>query len=206
MVVGIVLAAGAGLRLGRGHPKALVADSEGQTWLDLTVTSLREGGVREVYVVVGAQREAVEAAVPLGCLTVESPNWEAGMGASLGAGLAEVERSSPDADAVIVMLVDTPGVGAGVVRRLVERKSAGHRTHTDAVARAAYAGRPGHPVLIGRAHWPRVLESAVGDRGARDYLASVHVELVECGDIGSGEDIDTVDALAEWSRRARPPG
>jgi nicotine blue oxidoreductase len=58
------------------------------------------------------------------------------------------------------------------------------------LARAAYDGEPGHPVLLGRDHWPGVVASAAGDRGARDYLAAREVTLVECGDLATGHDRD----------------
>jgi CTP:molybdopterin cytidylyltransferase MocA len=58
------------------------------------------------------------------------------------------------------------------------------------LARAAFDGIPGHPVLLGSDHWPGVIKKAVGDRGARDYLKGSRVRLVECADIGSGEDVD----------------
>jgi CTP:molybdopterin cytidylyltransferase MocA len=204
--VGLVLAAGAGLRLRHDAPKPLVTDAAGVTWLERSVAALRDGGADEVYVVVGADATAVEAAVPPGCRTVSAPEWAEGMGASLRAGLTAVERDCPRADAVVVMLVDTPGVSAAVVSRLTARAT------SEALARAAYDGVPGHPVVLGRGHWRGVIAVAAGDRGARDYLSAAEVELVECGDVGSGEDIDTPDALGEWSRRsgqgrapARPP-
>jgi CTP:molybdopterin cytidylyltransferase MocA len=90
--------------------------------------------------------------------------------------------------------VDTPEVGPAVVRRLL-----GHISRTS-IARAAYGGVPGHPVMIGQAHVRGVLETLTGDRGAGDYLAAAEVELVECGDLGSGEDIDTPEELAAWQR------
>jgi CTP:molybdopterin cytidylyltransferase MocA len=49
---------------------------------------------------------------------------------------------------------------------------------------------PGHPVLLGRDHWAGVVETSTGDRGARDYLASHEVALVECGDLATGADVD----------------
>ena len=59
------------------------------------------------------------------------------------------------------------------------------------LARAAYDGVPGHPVLLGRDHWAGVNAAATGDRGARDYLATADVVLVECGDLASGRDVDS---------------
>jgi CTP:molybdopterin cytidylyltransferase MocA len=190
-VVGLLLAAGEGRRFGR--PKALVEDRDGSTWVERSVAALRDGGVSDVYVVVGAAHAEVARAVPAGCRVVDAADWAEGMGASLHAGLAAVSGEQADADAVLVMLVDTPGVGSDVVRRL----SSG--SGPDVLARAAYGSQPGHPVLIGRHHWAGVLEVARGDRGARDYLRAHPVTLVQCADIGTGDDVDTAEALRSWN-------
>ncbi len=191
-VVALVLAAGAGMRLGR--PKALVADADGTTWLAQAATTARDGGAAHVYVVVGAEAEAAQRVVPDGCVVVEATEWAEGMGASLRSGMSQLMLDHPTADAVVVLLVDTPEVGPGVVSRLLSHAA------PDSIARASYDGVPGHPVLLGREHWPGVLETAHGDRGARDYLKTQQVTLVESGDVGSGLDVDTREALGEWQR------
>jgi nicotine blue oxidoreductase len=91
------------------------------------------------------------------------------------------------AEAVVVVPVDLPGLTSAAVRRVLESAS------TDALVRATYDGSPGHPVLIGRAHWDGVIASAHGDAGARDYLRAHRVELVACDDVGDGADADTPD-------------
>jgi CTP:molybdopterin cytidylyltransferase MocA len=62
----------------------------------------------------------------------------------------------------------------------------------DALARASYRGRPGHPVLLGREHWSGVARRAVGDQGAREYLAAHADEVitVPCDDVADGADLD----------------
>lgn len=95
------------------------------------------------------------------------------MSASLRAGLG----AAGEAYAALVHLVDLPDVGPEVVHRLI------HDASPDALARAVYGGRPGHPVLIGRDHWDGVMQDAVGDRGARDYLDAHGVLDVDCGDL-----------------------
>lgn len=190
VTVGLLLAAGAGTRLGR--PKALVVDGARRTWLERAATAMIEGGVEAPRVVVGAEAVAVRRVVPPRCVVVEAVDWQEGMGASMRAGLVAIARDSPTADAVLIMLVDTPGIGSDVVRRLLGLAA------PDVLARAGYDGMPGHPVLIGREHWQGVLDVAGADRGARDYLGAHSVTLVECSDIGSGLDIDTPDALARW--------
>ena len=58
------------------------------------------------------------------------------------------------------------------------------------LAAASYAGRQGHPVVLGRSHWAAVARQATGDRGARGYLAAHAVTLVPCDDVGDGTDLD----------------
>lgn len=194
-VHGLLLAAGAGRRM--GTPKALVRAADGTSWLRRAVAVLREAGCEPVTVVLGA---AVEEALPLldgtGARAVVAPDWERGMSASLRTGLLAARAVATDTgvgagvgagtDAVVVTLVDLPDVGAAVVRRvLADSPTPG------TLRRAAYAGRPGHPVVLGRDHWAGVLAETTGDRGARGYLATHDVELVECGDLATGEDVDT---------------
>lgn len=172
-VHGVLLAAGAGRRY--GGPKALVPG-----WLDAAVGVLRDGGCAGVTVVLGAA--AQDVSVPAGTGVVVAEDWAEGMGASLRAGL----RAAPDGPvAVVVHLVDLPDVGSATVARLL----AGEVEDTT-LRRAAYDGVPGHPVLLGRAHWAGVMASARGDRGARAYLAEQPTALVECGDLATGADVD----------------
>ena len=111
-------------------------------------------------------------------------DWAEGMGASLRAGLTALGDRSRG-DAALVLLVDLPDVGADVVARLVAAVDG-----PGALARAAYGGEPGHPVVLGRDHWAGVVATATGDRGARDYLRSHPPALVECGDLATGADVD----------------
>ncbi|HEY7717153.1 MAG TPA: NTP transferase domain-containing protein [Pedococcus sp.] len=182
--VGLLLAAGAGTRMGR--PKALVAGDDGEPWLRRAARALHDGGCAEVAVVVGA--EAGRAADLLTGLpwarAVAAPRWEEGLSASLAAGLAALEATP--ATAAVVLLVDTPDVGPDVVARVLARSGDG----AAALGRAAYGGVPGHPVVLGRDHWAGAAGTATGDRGARDYLAGRPVTVVECGDLATGADVD----------------
>jgi CTP:molybdopterin cytidylyltransferase MocA len=178
---GLLLAAGAGSRL--GTPKALVHDDAG-SWLARATETLREGGCDDVTVVLGAAAdEALGLLDGLGVDVVIAADWAEGMSASLRAGLAAMPA---EAEAAVVLLVDLPDVTAAVVRRVVAGGAG-----PDALARATFEGRPGHPVLLGRHHWAAVSATAAGDRGARDYLAGSDVRLVECGDLATGDDVDS---------------
>ncbi|SFO91733.1 nicotine blue oxidoreductase [Amycolatopsis arida] len=187
-MAGLLLAAGAGRRFGR--PKALVV-AGGEPLLVRALRALTGGGCAPVRVVLGARAEEVAALLPDPGLAVVAPDWATGMGASLRAGLTALSELDPAPDAALVHLVDLPGVPAAVVARLAALAA------PDAVARAGYSGRPGHPVLLGRRWWPEVADSARGDRGAREWLAGrADLRLVECADLGTGADVDTPDDLS----------
>ena len=181
-VAGVLLAAGEGRRL--GTPKALV-ELGGRRLADRGADLLREGGAAPVIVVLGA----APVAVP-GAMTVHNPDWATGMGSSLAAGLGAVPG---DCAAAVIALADQPLIGPGAVRRLI----AAYRNGAEVVA-AAYDGKPRNPVLLARRHWPGVLAAAVGDAGARPFLRAHQelVTLVECGDVGSADDLDTPADLA----------
>lgn len=181
-VHGLLLAAGAGSRM--GTPKALVTEPDGTPWLTRSVGVLLDGGCDAVTVVLGAAVDEARALLTAGPVsTVVAEDWADGMSASLRAGIAAV--ADGPADAVVITLVDLPDVGDDVLLRVV-----GAGVGRSTLARATYGGRPGHPVVIGREHWAGVLGSLAGDSGARGYLASNGVVLVECGDLATGRDVD----------------
>jgi CTP:molybdopterin cytidylyltransferase MocA len=181
---GLLLAAGAGRRM--GMPKALVHDDAG-SWLVRGVATLRSGGCTRVTVVLGAAAERARSLLGgADVAVVVASDWAEGMGASLRAGLGSLPGDS--VRGAVVSLVDLPDLVPQVVSRVI---AAAEPDGAAALARAAYDGRPGHPVLLGRDHWAGVIETAVGDQGARAYLAVHEVTLVECADLASGRDVDS---------------
>ena len=191
-VVGLVLAAGAGRRF--GGPKALV-ELAGERLVDRAVRVLAEGGLKSRYVVQGA---ADLTGLP-GAEVVDNPDWAEGMGSSLRVGLAAMPAAVA---AVLVVPVDQPGLTPAAVRRVVDAAGEDLRS---ALVVGTYAGRAGHPVLLGRDHWVDVAAAAVGDVGARPVLAALAdlVVRVECADIGDGHDIDVpadLEALRQLPR------
>ncbi|WP_188270897.1 MULTISPECIES: NTP transferase domain-containing protein [unclassified Streptomyces] len=199
VVAGLLLAAGGGRRLG-GRPKALLPH-RGRPLVEHAVATLRAGGCEVVHVVLGASAEAVRERAELpGCVLVDNPEWAEGMGSSLRAGLASLAADPRGVDAVLVLLVDQPGIGAAAVTR-VREAGTGRGPHADLEARtvrealvaAVYDGVRDRPVLFGAAHWAGIAELATGDRGARDYLAAHRdaITPVDCSDVAEPYDIDT---------------
>ncbi len=173
-VAGLVLAAGSGSRF--GEPKAPVV-VDGERLVDHAVRCLREGGCDPVVVVLGAWVGDVPHAD-----VIVNAEWQGGMGSSLRAGLHALEDN--DVDAVLVTLVDLPGLTPQAVARIVNTD--------DEIVVATYSGERGHPVRLARKHWPDVIAVAAGDAGARGFLAGrTDITLVEVGDIADGADLDT---------------
>ncbi|MFI5491479.1 NTP transferase domain-containing protein [Actinoplanes sp. NPDC051859] len=189
-IAGLVLAAGGGRRFGR--PKALVP-WQGRTLVAHTAETSVRAGLHPTVVVIGAAADRVRAAAP-GLDYVENPGWETGMASSLRAGLAALTPTN--ATAAVVLLVDMPGITPASVRRIAAQAS------PTALVTGTYAGRRGHPVLLGRNHWAAIARSATGDSGARDYLRAhaAEVETVPVDDVANDHDLDTPADLAVAER------
>ena len=182
-LTGIVLAAGAGSRLGR--PKALMLCADGEPWITRATGLLRAAGCDHVLVVLGAAAAEATALVPTGVDILVVKNWADGMGESLRQALSAVLEATAPGHAALITLVDLPDLPLEVATRILAAPR-----DDSTLTQAVFGGKPGHPVLIGRAHWAGIIPTLVGDRGARDYLVAHGVAEVECGDLFDGHDID----------------
>jgi len=184
MQVGLLLAAGSGSRMGRA--KALV-EIDGQRLVDRAVDSFHSAGINEVFVVLGAWVGEVP-----GAHVLVNNEWMEGMGSSLRTGLTAL-TANPEYDSVLISLVDIPGLFAPALAKVAASPSR--------IAMGEFDGRPGHPVKIGREHWPAVIESAQGDVGARNFLRGrTDISHIALGDIAIGSDLDTLRDLEEFLR------
>jgi CTP:molybdopterin cytidylyltransferase MocA len=128
---------------------------------------------------------------------------DAGVGTGTGTGsdasVATGTGFGRDVGAVVVALADQPLVGAEAVARLI----AAYRDGAT-VAVAAYDGQARNPVLLARECWAEVIAMATGDQGARTFLRARPdlVTVVECGDTGRPDDIDTPADLARITAAA----
>jgi CTP:molybdopterin cytidylyltransferase MocA len=189
-ITGIVLAAGAGRRLGR--PKADVVLG-GQRLVDRAVATLLSGGCAEVLAVLRPDQAAAADA-----RTVVNSEPDRGMGSSLCCALAELR---PDSGACVVLLVDLVGVRPDEVAAVIER----HRAGAEIVA-VRRSGRRSHPVLVGRPWYAELAAAAVGDQGGRDFFDrhANDTSFVDYPDPIS--DIDTAEDLSRAIAAEPPPG
>jgi nicotine blue oxidoreductase len=190
----IVLAAGSGTRLGLG-PKALLP-WRGEV---LATRAARAAALAGCSVSIAIGPEAPEVRRWLrrrssSAVAVHVPDAHRGMGVSLRAAVRHLAADRDRPDAVIVLLVDQPGIDDAVIRRLFDEHRSGR------VTRASWNGVPGNPVVFDTDNLIAAASFAMADSGARVWL-SAHPQLiddVECADLGSGADIDEPADLEAW--------
>ncbi len=140
-IVGIVLAAGSGSRMGR--PKQLLPVG-GVPMVARVVADAVAADLDDVVVVTGHHGEDVEAVLTGRVVTVaRNPDPERGNLSSLRVGL---EAAGP-ADAIVLLLGDMPDVGVEVIDAMVRR----WRDERCWAAVAEYRGRRAHPLVLSAA-------------------------------------------------------
>lgn len=191
-IVALVLAAGAATRFGG---RKQLAPLHGRPLLEHALRAAEAGPATATVVVLGADAEEIERGVELGGATVvRCRDWERGQGASLRAGLAVV---APEAGAALVTLGDEPFVPPAASERLLAARRPGL-----GALRAAYDGRPGHPVLIERELFAPLI-AAPAETNPATLLRAVGIAAVECGDLGDPADVDTPEQLAALERERK---
>lgn len=180
----IVLAGGAGRRLGGTDKPALVVG--GQTLLERSVAAAAGAGAAQV-VVVGPLRDL---AMPVTWTREDPPGG--GPLAGLVAGLAALEGAP---DSVVVLAADLPRVSSALVGRLL----AGLGPDTDAVAVVDAEGWVQPLVAVYRAGLLRAALDAVGDPRDRPVRALLErLRVATLPDEDGAADIDTPGDLARW--------
>ena len=158
-VHGLVLAAGGSTRMGQAK---MLMPLGGMPLVAYALQPLLGAGLSRVVAVLGAEADAVRAALPDDprIVPIVNPSWGTGMASSLRAGLA----ACASADAVLVVLGDQPSVTAAAVARVLAEAPG------RPLVVATHGDRIVHPMLFGRELFPE-LEALEGDVGARAIVS-----------------------------------
>ena len=197
----VVLAAGFSSRMGKC--KALL-DVGGSAALERILSTLRLSGVKDIVVVSGHYREAVEGEAKRGgARAVFNEHYEKGMLSSIKAGVTAL---SSNLDGFFLLPVDVPLVKPATLQAL---KQARRSEPNSAVVIPAFLGRRGHPPLVATRLIPGILEWD-GPGGLRTFLdryeeASLVLEMPDQGvvtEMNTPEEYAALRSLA--SRRGIP--
>jgi molybdenum cofactor cytidylyltransferase len=189
----LILAAGASSRM--GQPKQLLGWG-GIPLVRLVAMQALALHPFEVVVVTGASHPAVSSAVAeLALRVIENPEYAAGQSTSLRCG---IQALSSAADAVLVLLGDTPFVTSALMQQLIDAATSNDLP----IVAPRYRGTRGNPVLFRRPLF-EALARIEGDQGARTILAA-HPDQIQYVDIDDDRpliDIDTPELYAMY----KPP-
>lgn len=188
MLKGLIPAAGYSSRMGEFKP---LISAGGKSLLERVISSLKQGGVEEVYVVTGYRAEEVEEeSRRLGCMTVHNSLYSEGMFSSVQAGV----RAMGVFDGAFFFLPgDIPLVRSSTILYLARSFS-----EEDQILVPSFRGRKGHPPLIS-GKLCHAIASYGGDRGLRGFMDTIQggVRICQVADRGVLKDADTPEDLKE---------
>jgi molybdenum cofactor cytidylyltransferase len=139
MISAIVLAAGQSKRMGTA--KMLLPFGK-KTIIESVIDNVRQSKVKEVLVVLGADREKLERQIShLPVKIVFNPKYSTGMLSSVHHGFDQLK---PKAKAAVVVLGDQPSLSPSTIDHMID---AFKRTQKGIVL-PVYRSRRGHPILI----------------------------------------------------------
>ena len=200
MLSAVILAAGESRRM--GSPKALLPDPDGRAFIARIVRTLSDAGLADVLVVTGAHHDAIASALAsdgLGEHVQLVPNSDPSRG-QLSSIWAALDATPPNANALLMTLVDVPMVTSATVRAVIDTWMSTRAP----VVRPIVDGRRGHPVIFDRRLFAE-LRSAPLDGGARVVVRAHWGESIDVpvNDRGSVIDVDTPGDYQQLTERLR---
>ena len=187
---GLVLAAGRSSRL--GQPKQLL-DYRGRPLLDATLDMARSCGFDQLIVALGGAGDDVRAAVDLaGCTVVDNARYTAGCSSSI---VAALEKVDPDADGLVLLLGDQPGVAPDTVAAMLTMAPSATDADGEPVTIAVcrYDDGRGHPFWFSQDMFVELSELH-GDKAVWKLLESGRWPVAELAVDGPVPlDVDTWD-------------
>jgi molybdenum cofactor cytidylyltransferase len=180
---GIILAAGASIRMGQPKPLLLW---RGESFIRHVAYTALSAGLSPVVIVTGAHAPEVGAAVAdLPVTLVHNPEWEAGQSTSVRCGL----RALPDTiGSAIFLLADQPQIPIELVKALQDQ----HARMLSPIVAPLINERRGNPVLFDRTTFAD-LQAVTGDVGGRAVFAKHPIAYVPWHDANLLLDVDTLE-------------
>jgi molybdenum cofactor cytidylyltransferase len=180
----VILAAGQANRMAVSGKHKLLAEFSGVPLVRKSVETVLGSEIDQSVLVTGYRAADILRAVEgLDISAVHNPDFATGMASSLKVGLTAI---GSDADGLMVMLADMPGLETADLDRLI---AAFRAEEGRAIVRAVAIGKRGNPVILPRATFEAVMRLD-GDIGARPIIERSGLPVVDV-DIGAAAHIDT---------------
>src|SRR5262249_38845321 len=193
----IILAAGESRRM--GVPKALLAYSNGETFLEHLKGVFESAGC-QTFAVVGASADEIVDRHP-SLEVIRNPSWEQGQYSSALVGLAQA--GARNAQRVLLHPVDMPLLRASTVLALLSALA------TDSAVVPQYQGAPGHPLVLTSVA-ARIVAQQTLAQHLEAALQSIELRQVVVDDPGVVTNINTAEeyrrAFGSAPKRLLAPG
>lgn len=170
----LILAAGLSTRMQpllQGRSKAL-CKLQGKPLLERCCAMFKQAGIERIYVVTGHERAAVSSAAQnFGATPLHNANFRKGMFSSILTGLRQLSQD-PLNEGMFLLPVDIPLLKPTLLEALLAHWSSLGEARQQSIIIPEVEGEPGHPPLIGRGHWPAIMQWG-GEGGLQGYVASL---------------------------------
>lgn len=168
----VILAAGAGRRLGRVAKAALTlpGDRNARTFLEAIRDTASRAGITRSVVIIGPPHDRVTRAEAerLGMPCIHNPDPGRGMASSVALGFAHALRAFDDCSCALLWPVDHPAVACETVRAIIRSLARSREPLTIAIP--TLNGRGGHPTGFGRDSWQALASCLNAPEGARSVI------------------------------------
>lgn len=191
MIIGIILAAGEGKRIGKDKVTLPLGSKKIIEWvLDAATKSKLE---KIILVVKPEDRETAKAGKKYNTIVVTNPDYKKGMSTSIKKALSELDTKN-DYDGFCVLLGDQPFVNCYIINSLIEAFQKDKRE----IVVPYFHDKPGNPVLFDIA-WKESFMNITGDVGGR-ILIKGHPDRVKKITLNNEGILFDIDREEDYTR------
>ena len=181
----LILAAGASRRMGERIKQLLPWNNT--TFLGHAIQQAKATVVNDVFVVLGAHAERIQAKVDFENIEViQNPVWKDGMGSSIAAGISYFSSKSLAYDGLLILLADQPLIDYNYLNKMIIEWEA----HPSKIITTQYENRTGVPAIFGKAHFEE-LSRLCKDQGAKNIISKHQNRVIGVDPGGKSVDVDS---------------
>jgi len=180
----LLLAAGASSRM--GQPKQLLPWGE-QTLIEHQIQTLLQTG-NPVNVVIGSNSDLILPIIEKYPENIFiNADWELGMGSSISFGILQINQLFPEAEGVLITLLDQPLLTTSYLKKMLGAFNSGNQ---QILVSHSASGWTGVPVLFDQYYFKELTELS-NDEGAKKIIKRHEEKVILLDGDELLEDIDT---------------
>lgn len=192
----VILAAGASSRMQR--IKQLLPWGKG-TLLGNAIKVASQSNSKAVYVVLGANAEAIRTQITTEVEWVENSNWAKGMGTSISCAMNYLKQTKEVFDGVLLMVCDQPLIDTDYLNKMITF----FKSSKNGIVATAYKNKSGVPALFPKMYFKK-LANLDGNLGAQEILAENSNNIININPKGKEGDLDTWDEYKQALKKIGP--